>query len=87
MLEQYMEAVAADKDKEHSLASALEAVVTFLGTPLHPCDHCDANYKAVAQENHERWQAIEGYKPLRRHPRLFDPTTFVQPDDFAPAFR
>ena len=87
MLQQYMEALVADEHKEHSLAGTLEAVLTFLATPLHPCDHCDTNYKTVAQENHERWQAIENYVPLRRHPRLFEPSTFVQSDDFAPPFR
>ena len=87
MLQQYMEAVVADERKEHSLAGTLEAVLTFLATPLHPCDHCDTSYKTVAQENHERWQAIENYVPLRRHPRLFEPSTFAQSDDFAPPFR
>lgn len=87
MLEQYMDAVIADEGTEHSLVGTMEAVLTFLATPLHPCEHCDTNYKAAAQQNHERWQAIENYEPLRRHPRLFDPSTFVQLDDFAPTFR
>ena len=87
MLEQYMESVVAAEGKEHSLAGALEAVVTFLTVPLHPCDHCESNYKVVAQQNHERWQAIESYELQRRHPRLFDPSTFVLPDDLAPPFR
>ena len=54
MLEQYIDAVAAaEAEGEHTLAATVEAVMTFLSTPLHPCDHCDANYKATAQQNHE----------------------------------
>jgi hypothetical protein len=87
MLEQYMNAVVADEGADHSLAGTVEAVLTFLATPLHPCDHCDTNYKAVGQQNHERWQSIENYTPLRRHPRLFEPSTFLRPEDLAPPFR
>ena len=28
---------------QHSLAATLDAVLTFLRTPLHPCEHCDTS--------------------------------------------
>ena len=82
-----MEAVAAaEAGGQHSLAATLDAVLTFLRTPLHPCEHCDTNYKIVGQQNHERWSAIEAYMPQRRHPWLFDPTTCWADDSFDPRF-
>jgi hypothetical protein len=57
----------------YSLALVVGAVEHFLRQPLHPCDHCNRQYRQAAQQNHERWVAIEAYTPLRRHPLLFDP--------------